>query len=78
MACGFESRHSYQIRIIMQPYQERVVTEKKELDIKIDSLTDFLSKTPEQLDVTEKLRLQHQLVIMELYSGILAIRIKHF
>lgn len=62
----------------MQPFQERVVIEKNELDVKIEALGAFLQKAPERLDAAEKLRLQHQLVIMELYSGILAIRIKNF
>ena len=61
----------------MQPYQERVVTEKKELDVKIDALTEFLSKDSNVTNL-EKLRMQSQLVVMELYSGILASRIKHF
>lgn len=61
----------------MQPFQERVVTEKKELDIKIESLLAFLAKD-NTLEKTEELRLKHQLVIMELYSNILGLRIKHF
>lgn len=62
----------------MQPYQERVVIEKKELDTKIDSLQDFVTRKPVELPVEEWLRLTSQLVAMELYSGILAMRIKHF
>ena len=64
----------------MQPHQERVVKEKKELDTKIVNLSSFLSdpdKT-EKVDGEEIDRMQRQLDVMNAYSGILAERIDAF
>lgn len=63
----------------LQPYQERVVTEKTELDTKLKGLTDFIEgeKFP-ALDNAEKARLIAQKLVMEEYSGILGERIEAF
>jgi hypothetical protein len=63
----------------MEAYQQRVVEEKRELDIKRDKLTEFL-KSPNRIKVPqdEQDRLTRQLAVMEVYSGILAERITHF
>lgn len=63
----------------MQPHQQRVIDEKKELDIKLDKLTDFLkserSKTVSLPDI--ELLVKQQDVMSE-YSSILARRIVNF
>jgi hypothetical protein len=63
----------------MHLYQERVVTEKRELDDKIEKLATFI-KTGAfvGLDADEQERLQHQDAIMQEYSVILGERIAHF
>ena len=62
-----------------QPHQQRVVEEKKELDIKLGKLTEFLKgdlfKT---IPAPEQVRLTCQRKCMEDYSAILADRIAHF
>lgn len=63
----------------MEAYQQRVIEEKKELDIKRDKLTEFLksgdrSKVPQD----EQDRLNRQLAHMDAYSNVLAERINHF
>ena len=64
----------------MQEYQERVVTEKIELEIKINSLKNFLQNnhnknivSPEELD-----RMTRQLEVMEIYANVLSERIDSF
>jgi hypothetical protein len=61
----------------MKAFQERVVQEKKELDKKIESLTEFL-KDPAIKCAVELDRLDTQLAIMQSYSAILKERIEHF
>lgn len=63
----------------MQPHQERVVTEKKELDEKIEKLKAFFDN-PIYLNVPEAegIRLQKQFGSMEEYSKILGERIAAF
>lgn len=63
----------------MQPHQERVVTEKKELDEKLSKLTAFYD-TPifASLDQAERDRLHRQGHAMSVYSDILEERISAF
>lgn len=63
----------------MQPFQQRVVTEKTELDTKIQGLDDFIKK-PIFSDVehSEQRRMLRQLVAMQDYSRILGERIEAF
>lgn len=61
----------------MEPWQERVIQEKKELDEKIEKLKKFIKNAPEKLATeTEMLRLEVQFTIMQSYSNILDVRIK--
>lgn len=63
----------------MKPFQQRVVTEKAELDSKLIALKKFLD-TPlfEKLDENEKSRLMEQSAVMGEYSEILGARIAAF
>jgi hypothetical protein len=63
----------------LEPHQQRVVEEKRELDEKIEKLTAFLN-TPKAVDVplAEMERMFLQLGIMNLYSQVLGDRIRHF
>lgn len=66
----------------MQPHQERVVAEKKELDEKLEKLLTFIDagKGPifSTLITEERQRLTTQARIMKEYSDILADRINAF
>lgn len=65
----------------LAPHQERVVTEKSELDEKIAKLYTFVgSPTFKQIvpDLTEQARLNRQLDVMHEYSNILGWRIAAF
>ena len=63
----------------MKPHQERVVTEKNELDAKRENLTVFLgSEVCRTLHKMEQSRLNRQLEAMTLYSNILGERIAAF
>lgn len=63
----------------MQPHQQRVVDEKKELDLKREKLADFmLSPTYAQIDRAEQARLNYQAEVMTAYSNILGRRITAF
>lgn len=64
----------------LQPFQQRVVDEKNELDEKARSLSIFigLSSTFEELDPAEQERLKEQNDIMWQYSEILGKRIAAF
>jgi hypothetical protein len=63
----------------MQPYQERVVIEKTELDEKLVKLKEFFkSNIYKELDVYEMDRLQRQAEFMKSYSDILGERIAAF
>ena len=62
----------------MEEYQERVVSEVKELDIKIQKLSEFLSSGNQLLKVEEHVRMQKQLSVMLMYSAILKERILNF
>lgn len=62
----------------MAPHQQRVVDEQKELIDKINKLGKFIvtSDLFYDLDLSEQLRLRHQLRVMEEYSDILTERMK--
>ena len=63
----------------MQPHQERVVTEKEELDMKIEKLDSFRAgEIFPTLPEDEQDRLNKQLSFMRQYSGVLADRIAAF
>ncbi len=63
----------------MQPHEQRVVDEKKELDEKLTKLTAFFSgKIFSTLPLDEQERLKQQSEVMEKYSNILHERITHF
>lgn len=64
----------------MKPYQERVVTEKHELDDKRQKLAIFIGDggAGRTLDAAEQSRLSRQLEAMTLYSNALGERIAAF
>ncbi len=64
----------------MQPHQQRVVDEKKELDDKLDKLKAFIETNPvfKSLHVAERRRLDRQFDVMAEYSRILSQRIAAF
>ena len=64
----------------MKPHQERVVTEKAELDEKRTRLISFIgtNATYRTLDQVDQFRLNRQLEAMTLYSNILGERIAAF
>jgi hypothetical protein len=64
----------------MQPHQQRVVDEKKELDDKLSKLTAFISESPifKNLTPDERKRLSDQHYHMQNYSDILGARIAAF
>lgn len=63
----------------MAPHQERVVTEKREVDEKLSKLNAFFTtETFFALDAGEKRRLYVQEHVMRQYSAALADRIAHF
>lgn len=63
----------------MQPYQQRVIEEKEELDLKIDRLFAFRSGSGwEKIPVEAQKILNLQYHVMVTYSLILELRIKSF
>lgn len=63
----------------MEPYQDRVLNEKAELDARLGKLQPFLdTATFKDLDAAEQERLRKQAGIMQEYSAVLADRIAHF
>ena len=63
----------------MQPYQQRVVDEKSQLDDKLTALKAFWDNPLfATLPDDEKQRLERQSVVMEEYSNILGERIANF
>ena len=64
----------------MQAYQQRVVHEQQELDLKIDKLSHFITSKDNLVNVSdaEVQRLYMQLNAMQLYSAVLDLRIKNF
>lgn len=64
---------------LLQPHQQRVVTEKHELDEKIEKLSVFLKGDMYiSLPGAEQARLNNQFRVMNDYSGILSERIAAF
>jgi hypothetical protein len=62
-----------------QPFQQRVIDEKCELDEKLAKLNTFIkSDTFQGLDRIEQLLLRRQLWVMQEYSKTLELRIKRF
>jgi len=64
----------------MQPYQQRVVDEKAELDIKAKALSEFIGNNAAflKIDLEEQERMKEQCEIMWQYSEILGQRIAAF
>lgn len=64
----------------LQPHQQRVVTEKAELDEKATALSNFIGTSPvfDTLDASEQERLKEQNDVMWQYSEILGARIAAF
>ena len=64
----------------MQPFQERIITEKQDLDAKRQKLREFIGSSPtyRTLAEIERSRLNRQLEAMTLYSNILEERIASF
>lgn len=64
----------------MQPHQQRVVDEKKDLDEKLDKLKAFIETSPifKSLPIDERDRLGRQFDVMAEYSSILSQRIAAF
>lgn len=65
---------------IIQDHQQRVVTEKKELDEKLVKLNEFICRNPKfaDLEQAEQDRLKRQASIMSDYSLVLWERIAEF
>lgn len=61
----------------MQPYQERVVEEKNDLDGKIDRLRSFLLRAM-PIDIKQAELIRKQFKVMQKYSAILQKRIELF
>lgn len=63
----------------MQPHQERVVVEKRELDEKLGKLTQFInSDVYKAVDAAEQQRLFRQQTLMIELSAVLGARIEAF
>jgi hypothetical protein len=63
----------------MQPYQERVVTEKQDLDSKREALCTFMAGSLfASLPEDERMRLAKQDILMKDYSDVLGERIAAF
>lgn len=64
----------------MQPFQQRVVDEKRELDAKLASLREFIDRSPKfhEVDESERERLERQASLMRRYSEVLGERIGAF
>lgn len=64
----------------IQPHQQRVIDEKRELDVKAHALSQFIGLNPvfETLDPAEQERMKEQCEIMWQYSEILGARIAAF
>ena len=63
----------------LQPHQQRVVTEKAELDVRLGKLSEFFStETFKRLAPEERERLRRQHGLMKDYSQVLEERIAAF
>lgn len=77
--CGTVSRN-YKRKPTLFPYQQRVVQERDELNVKINALDKFINHTDayHELGIAEQQRLISQLEVMHRYSSILTQRINAF
>lgn len=66
--------------ITLQPHQQRVIDEKRALDARATSLSQFIGNSPifPTLDAAEQERLREQCEVMWKYSEILGARIAAF
>ena len=66
--------------IQLQPHQQRVVDEKKELDVKLGALNGFIKSSPifEKLAAEDRGLLEIQCHLMGAYSKVLDARIARF
>mgnify|MGYP000844660254 CR=1 FL=1 len=63
----------------MKPYQERVLIEQQELDVKLTRLNDFITSDSFcSVPTIEQDMMKDQLIAMQVYSRILADRIDGF
>jgi hypothetical protein len=62
----------------MEPWQERVISEKRELDAKIARLRAVLDKPEYNLDLIARDLMSRQLAYMLAYSSTLRERIENF
>lgn len=67
----------------VEPWQQRLYNERRELTGKIDKLRDFIEATNREdvfgtLDEAEQVRIQFQFSVMELYRGVISARIAAF
>jgi hypothetical protein len=63
----------------MEPFQQRVVEERRELYDKCEKLNAFIpTQMFQQLPIAEQVRMRMQLLIMNQYAQILAERIAEF
>lgn len=64
----------------MQPHEERVVTERRELAVKLTALREFISSNPifQKLPIDERERLKAQEFHMSMYWRVLGDRIDNF
>lgn len=64
----------------LQPYQQRVIDEKAELEKKAKALSEFIGTNPlfEKLDSTDQELMRSQCEVMWEYIEILAKRIERF
>jgi hypothetical protein len=63
----------------LEPHQERVVQEKRELDERLAKLTSFMDgPIYPTIDRDERFRIMHQRYVMREYSDVLGYRIAAF
>ena len=62
----------------MEPYQQRVINEKAELDARIQKLNAFLSTARSDVSIKDIELLLAQVFPMNAYSQILGIRMRRF
>lgn len=64
----------------MQPHEERVVTERRELAVKLIAIREFISSNPifQKLTIDEQARLKTQEFHMSMYWRVLGDRIENF
>lgn len=62
----------------LEPHEEQIITEQKELEEKIDKLITFMNENYKSLNDEDKKLLTHQLDYMISYNTILKLRIQNF